>query len=357
MVIPAAIVIAAATAGAFVMAGRSDSGSAASTQRGSNSTLATLPPAAQLGSLNQIRPPRKLSHADPLRVWVGGDSLAGELGPALGRMLAPTGVVSVTVDFKVSSGLHDNGLRNWPVDGAQQMVKYSPDVAVFMIGANDASIVGGDRSRWDPAYRAKVDTMMDLLVGTNHRTVLWIGPPTMQSKSFQNGAEQLTQLMAEEAAKRPDVIFVNAFQLFGTPKGDYSSHIDTSAMTRGNGITVRIQGDPTRDLVRISDGVHFTLDGQNWIAYTVAGLLDQRWQILAQAGGSPITVYVESGGGSIPGYTPDSSAPSSTSSSVAAPASSTTGATSSTVAPSSTTSASTSTTAAPTTTVPASTTT
>ena len=74
-----------------------------------------------------------------------------------------SGIVKTVVDFKVGSGLHNNTLRNWPERIPSQMAEYSPDVAVFMIGANDASIVGSDTAAWEPEYRAKVSEMMDLV--------------------------------------------------------------------------------------------------------------------------------------------------------------------------------------------------
>ena len=236
-----------------------------------------------------------LTPAAPLKVWVGGDSLAGELGPSLGNELAPTGIVKTVVDFKVGSGLHNNVLRNWPERIPSQMAEYSPDVAIFMIGANDASIVGSDTAAWEPEYRAKVSEMMDLLGGTNHqRTVYWVGPPTMGSSSLDPGAKALSALMADEAKHHPHVVFVNAYSMFSGPDGGYSSHLDLPALHR------------TDVLVRISDGVHFTDAGAQWIAYNVGKLLDAQWQITKQAGGgAALSVTIESGGGSIPGgYTP-----------------------------------------------------
>src|SRR4051812_6369864 len=35
----------------------------------------------QVAAANKRTPVRKLSHASPLRLWVGGDSLAGSFGP------------------------------------------------------------------------------------------------------------------------------------------------------------------------------------------------------------------------------------------------------------------------------------
>ena len=55
--------------------------------------------------LKKAKPPRRLTHDNPLKLWIGGDSLAGSFGPALGDKVGATGVVQTTVDYKVSSGL------------------------------------------------------------------------------------------------------------------------------------------------------------------------------------------------------------------------------------------------------------
>jgi hypothetical protein len=130
--------------------------------------------------LKKTQPARALSHDKPLRLWIGGDSLSGELGYQLGPMLAKLGIVKTHVDYKVSSGLANN-LRNWPEHFKEEEAQYEPEAAIFMVGANDASIVGSATDAvgapaWESKYRAEVDEMMDLLVGgAAHRTVFWVG--------------------------------------------------------------------------------------------------------------------------------------------------------------------------------------
>ncbi len=243
-----------------------------------------------ISKILRAHPSRPLNHDHPLQVWVGGDSLSGELGPSLSDELSPTGVVQVTVDFKVGSGLHDNGLRNWPQRVPDQMAANNPDVAIFMIGANDAGIVTSRESDWAPRYRTHIANMMDLLGGPNHRTVYWVGPPPMRSANLERGALALSLLMADEAKHHDNVVFVDAYTLFANVQGHYTNRIDLPALNK------------TNVLVRISDGVHFTNDGADWLAYQVAQLLDSQWDINKQAGGKPFGVHIEQNGGSIPGY-------------------------------------------------------
>ena len=68
------------------------------------------PPGAVVGT-SPIAAVRPVDHAHPLRLWVGGDSLAGSFGPALGDAVGATGVVDAVIDYKVSSGLWSNDIR------------------------------------------------------------------------------------------------------------------------------------------------------------------------------------------------------------------------------------------------------
>jgi hypothetical protein len=256
---------------------------------------------AVAGDIDSKDPPRALTHAAPLKLWIGGDSLAGSFGPALGDMLGATGVVETQIDYKVSSGLSSNDIRDWYSRATQQMLTTNPEAVVFIIGTNDTPIVSNlDANHdgvpdWTVDYRAKVDRMMDLLVGTKHRPVIWLGPPTLGAQNLNTAAIAIDQLMQQEAAKRKaDVTYIDTYKLFQAPDGSYSRTItdDTGKM-----ITARI-----------ADGVHFTEDGAQYLARAVYKALDAHWKITQQADtAQPIGWTLASGSGElVPGF---SSAP------------------------------------------------
>ena len=58
--------------------------------------------------------------AEPLKLWVGGDSLAGSLGPALGTLAGATGVVQPYFHSRVSSGLSNPSFVDWPRCGRRR---------------------------------------------------------------------------------------------------------------------------------------------------------------------------------------------------------------------------------------------
>jgi hypothetical protein len=275
----AAIVGGAGTVAAFTLTG-DDATSQAAPQPHAEHPDKSFKDEKDLPELSQINSDtivtRPLSHDDPLRLWVGGDSLSGATGMALGALTAPTGIVKTQVDYKVSSGL-TNRIRDWQPYAKTAMTKNDPEVVVFMVGANDTKIVNSqDRDGdgipdWQPEYRAKVDAMMDILVGDSpKRLVLWIGSPTLRDTTENRGAQQLDTIMREEAAKRkPDVLYVDAYRLFSDINGGY-----TDTLTNADGKRVR---------VRVGDGVHVTPAGAEYLANAVFALLDARWHINEQS--------------------------------------------------------------------------
>ncbi len=220
---------------------------------------------------------RSLNPNKPLQLWIGGDSLAGALGISLGQLTADTGVVEPTFDSRPSSGLESPSFFNWPEHAAQEMARLNPEAVVFIVGANDGSIVTGEPNdathvpRWKVAYRAKVDTMMDLLVGTTGRTVYWVGAPIMRATVLSKDLIELNQVFVEEAAKRSDhVTYVDAYRLFSDQQGKYANSLIDST-----GALVRMRTD---------DGIHFTSPaGGDRMADAIFKQMDAAWHITDQA--------------------------------------------------------------------------
>ncbi len=251
----------------------------------------------QVAAANKRAPVRALDHAHPLRLWVGGDSLAGSFGPALGDLEGATGVVSTQIDYKVSSGLWSNDIRDWYGRATEQMTSANPEAIVFMIGTNDTSVVNnvdGNQDGtpdWEVVYRAKVARLMDLFVGPAHRTVFWLGAPTLGTNNMDSAAVKIDKVAQQEAAKRsPDVFFVDTYRMFQGPDGSYSR---TILDEKGIAITARI-----------GDGVHFTPSGAEYLGRAVFRLVDARWHVNKQADRAhPIEWSLAPGSGeNVPGY-------------------------------------------------------
>ena len=284
----ALVAVVAVTAAALVVLDDSTTIDASISSGGSTSaggvTSASSPViSGPLSDLEQLPKGRPLSHDDPLRLWVGGDSLSGAIGPVIGQYSEDSGVVDALVDYRVSSGLATR-VRDWPEYAADLLETEDPEAIVFMVGANDAIIVSNNRSDWEPDYRAKVREMMDLLVGGDrHRTVFWIGSPPMRLSEREEGIVELNRVYKEEALLRPEVVYIDAYSMFEGPEGGYSSSI--------------FLPDRGTLYVRSGDGVHFNSAGAEWLGFNVWQLIDQRWDVGSYAEPDlPIDYRTEPGG-------------------------------------------------------------
>src|SRR5258708_5306394 len=75
---------------------------------------------------------------NPVRLYVAGDADAGTFGPYLQTLMKKTGMVDVTLDYKVSSGLSRPDFFDWPARFAEQLPKVNPGIVVLTFGGNDA---------------------------------------------------------------------------------------------------------------------------------------------------------------------------------------------------------------------------
>jgi hypothetical protein len=276
-----AIVI-VASGGAYAIAGplRPDDKQAASPPRSTNSTGPAEPAGVAQACRSPLNPP------NPLRLWIGGDSLAGSLGPSLGEVTGTSGVVQPVVDSRVSSGLSSPNFVDWPKQGAEDMLTYNPEVTVFIIGANDAKNLpkGAEQDQqWRTQYAAAVEKMLGVLVGPG-RNVYWVGAPIMSDAAFSERVKSVNEVFEEVAAKHPEVTYVDAFAVFSGPDGKF-----TSMLPSGDGKVTR---------VRAQDGIHFTPEGGDLLARTVLERLDPQCQIMQQAVRGVVKRTIEAKGSS-----------------------------------------------------------
>jgi hypothetical protein len=233
-----------------------------------------------------------LTSVAPLGLWIGGDSLAGTLGPSLGTIAGNTGVVQAEFDSRVSSGLSDPGFFNWPQHATQSMATLNPEIVVFIIGTNDWMVPQAQPTdasgapAWKAHYAALVSQMLDVLAGQN-RFVYWVGGPTIRDPATDAGVRQINDVARSVVSQRHDAVYVDAYQLFGDSQGHYSATLPG------------LNGKPI--LMRADDGIHFTPDGGDRLAHTIFTPLDARCRLLAQAvPGSPKPVIEAPGSTQVP---------------------------------------------------------
>ena len=80
---------------------------------------------------------------------MGGDSLAGSLGPSLGKLSGATGVVQPYFDSRGLERSRRPRLLRLAGPRHHEMPRIDPEVVVFIIGTNDWTAVSGD---WKDEY-------------------------------------------------------------------------------------------------------------------------------------------------------------------------------------------------------------
>ncbi|MDQ3738082.1 MAG: DUF459 domain-containing protein [Actinomycetota bacterium] len=221
-----------------------------------------MPPSSEPESTN---PP---SAEDPALVYIAGDSDAGTFGPYLDTLLAETGVVEIELDYKVSSGLSRPDFFNWPERFAETLPAFDPEIVVVTFGGNDAQgladvsgefIVGGptdDTKAWKAEYGQRVGKAMDLL-SADGRTLLWVGIPNDDSPDVTARMKVQDDVVREQAADRPDVVFIDTWARFSGRNGNWAEYVIDPRDGQGKD-------------VRASDGFHLNETGAEILAVDIA---------------------------------------------------------------------------------------
>lgn len=199
-------------------------------------------------------PSRLAASPQGLRLWSDGDSTSYFMTEALFAEWAARGGIPVRgADYKISSGLWRTDFFDWPAYIQAEMATYDPDVAVFMVGANDANQISSYED-----YAVRVGRVMDLMYREG-RLVVWVGQPCMGNESLAATVPAVNRVFQEQAATRPWVVYVDTWALTSWSDGSYSQYLPDEA-----GLD---------QMVRYSDGIHFTGAGGRRLAMGVLAAL------------------------------------------------------------------------------------
>ena len=229
----------------------------------------TSNPAPTQNPTASFAPPRDLAtrpvtESDPLKLWVGGDSLSLSLTVGFGRVTSPT-LVDFTRDTQLSSGLTRKDFLDWPQRLARLLIEDRPDVLVVMFGGNDyqdvifnGQLLERPSQPWLDFYRSRVKEAMDLLNQPGLQAI-WVGQPVMRNDFYSEGMAHLNEIYRSEAAARQSIAYFDTWSLFADPQGNYTDTIDGT-------------------LVREIDGIHLTTEGGIRLARAI-------WQQVAPSWG------------------------------------------------------------------------
>ena len=208
-------------------------------------------------------PPPKVwvaSKTDPVRVWVGGDSMGGELGWALEPVLQDSKVFKSITFYKESTGICRYDFFDWGKQIDTVMETAKPQAAVIMMGTNDTQSVNqngkwiayGDMD-WKRIYEKRVGDIIDTMLKGGARRVYWVGMPIM-GESWRNSRMRLiNKIFQKQAEKRPGAEYVDIWDLYTNSDGSFDASL------------------------RLTDQVHFTADGQAMLAKAVYKAIKADW--------------------------------------------------------------------------------
>jgi hypothetical protein len=214
---------------------------------------------------------------NPLRIYLAGDSLAQGWGQVLQGQLAGSAVYDVDEHVKVSSGLTRPDFFNWPDALQEDVDSYQPQVVVVTFGGNDGQPLRDDDGdyhdvtspEWAEVYGARTGAVMDYL-GANGRKLIWVGVPNAKSESLNQRMEIIRRVAMAEAAKRPHVTYVDAWELFQGPAGGFAEYV--------------IDDDGVAKPMRANDGYHMSFTGYERWARAIKTAIDAQ---LVALGGQP----------------------------------------------------------------------
>lgn len=233
----------------------------------------TVPPEVVRPSL------RTPTAADPLRVYIGGDSIVRDAGDAFLNLAGANPLFRTTLHYENATGLTRPDFYDWPAALAADMAEHRPEVAFILFGGNDSQgIVAPDGAvypgpsdpGWRTEYARRVGQAMDVL-RADDRLVYWIGLPPMREAGFDGRAEIMNEIYRTAASSRPWMTFLDTHPTFGDENGDY----------------VERKPDADGDLVdlRQDDGVHLSSPGAERLARVLLGLIDEEVRAGAAAAG------------------------------------------------------------------------
>ncbi|MCY3786292.1 MAG: DUF459 domain-containing protein [bacterium] len=207
--------------------------------------------------------PRTPDADEPLRMYVGGDSISRDLGEGLARA-TPAALVRIELDPRPATGLSRPDFFDWSQHLAGVLTESLPDVIVVLFGANDfqnveheGEILDRYSEEWLDLYRRRVGRIMTLLGQPDTQTV-WVGQPPVRESRLSGGLARMNEVYEAAAAEHPQVAYVDTWALFSDADGGYTDEIDGVRLRRG-------------------DGVHLTVAGGNRLAEAVWDAIGPAW--------------------------------------------------------------------------------
>lgn len=203
---------------------------------------------------------------DPLRLYIGGDSVVRDAGESFLRLAAEDKRLRTALHYEIATGLARPDAFDWPTTLVGDADALEPEIALLMFGGNDAQGIVGpdgqvfprvDSRGWRDEYGRRVGAVMDSLQAED-RLIFWIGQPPMRDAGFDQRIAVINEVVAAEAADRAWVTFVDTAEIVGGADGRYVDRLP--------GID--------EDL-RQGDGIHLSRAGADLLAEHLLRLINE----------------------------------------------------------------------------------
>ena len=223
---------------------------------------------AQSEDGDEVRTPPELrvpTADEPLRVYVGGDSVVRDAGESFLRIAAEDPRLSPALHYEIATGLSRPDYYDWPAALVNDMDSLEPEIALIMFGGNDAQGIvepdgtvqpSVDTPGWRAEYGRRVELVMDSLYAKD-RLVLWLLQPPMRDGGFNRRIQVINEVVREAARGRSWVTIVDTAGVLGGADGGYADRL------------------PGYDEdVRQDDGIHLSRAGADLLAKHLLRLID-----------------------------------------------------------------------------------
>jgi hypothetical protein len=216
--------------------------------------------------------PFRPTAAHPVRIYIGGDSVAQAFTDAFRTATAGRRDVVSTVEYRFATGLARPDYFDWPGRLREVLARNpGPHIVVVMFGANDMQPIMTPTGpaavaspKWLAEYRTRVAATMQLLVDAGI-DAYWIGQPPMRSATLDRRIDLVDDIYAAEAARHDGVTFLDTRPLFADAHGGYTATLPDS--------------DGTSVVVRAADGVHLSAAGGTRLTEALLRTIRERWPL------------------------------------------------------------------------------
>jgi len=219
-------------------------------------------------------PARRVPTAQhPLKVWLAGDSLMGNISESFIEKASGDPLISANENFQIGTGLARPDVYNWPAEVSKEMATANPDVVILIFGANDDQDMqlNGQRldlqsAQWQQEYARRVNQILSE-AANGVRQVIWLGVPAVRRPRLNQTKDLINTIVQAAVASHPNVTYVDLGSILDGPGNSFATY-----KTNASGQSVAI---------RDTDGIHLTLAGAGLVTPVLLADVDEFWKLPA----------------------------------------------------------------------------